>query len=186
MAVLLSLNTTIYVGISFTLFTWFVLAPITLYYAYQFWTNRKKHYIAKRHPNLVIICIISLLINSMIIKPYSFYIDIHFYSEHNLYETIIFNKIFSTLITWYTLLIALLLNIRLFKIYYDWNKSKHLLSMKWKLQTIYYNQQSIKYKSYLLPWTLNKFGSFIGNIKSLIFISILWFIIAEIIIVLST
>lgn len=192
-------DTAIYIGIASTIFAWLILAPIVLYHTYNFYKSRNEDYIAKRHPNLVLITNFSLIIDSLLVRPFSVYINIKHNNETSINGQLIFDiGTLSKMIAWTVLFTSLLLNVRLFSTYYDWTKSKHLLSAKWKSQTIFNQQEtddcdhydndkcnnghyqnSIKLKN-KIPWTMTKYGRLIGNTKLLITISLIWFIIAEI------
>ena len=179
----------IIIHITCTVFAWLILTPIVLYLTYTFYKSRHNEaHIAKRHPKLVIIINFSLIIDAIIVRPFSVYVDIAIntsYSDDNRQGLVTFDiKTISAMIAWTVLFTSLLLNVRLFSTYYDWTKSKHLLSAKWKSQTIFNQQNKIDNTSSTnhmqTPWTMTQLGRIIGNTKLLIAISLIWCVIAEI------
>ena len=145
---------------------WFILIPISLYYARKFWTlycqQPNEPFFAKRHPKLVISSSITALIYPFAFRPtIDFLTILHILPELNTLSSVLLNTVSCFI---------MFICVRLWLLYFDYSNAKNSYALKWK-------QQILKQDTHI-PWTTKykflgsiKFVSIIGAIASFIFIT---------------
>ena len=115
-----------------------IMTPIQIYFMYRFWQYKEKKisFFTKRHPSLVMFNCIVFNLYPLLIRPVVDYLRLnqHISNNHPL----------TTLCVNIPQLFSVLLALRLWLLYYDWNHSIFSLSIKWKSQIA---------ETSLLPWT---------------------------------
>ena len=96
---------------------------------------------------------------------------------------ILYGKIytFSIFLSYFLYFIALLILIRSWFVYYDWQRNAQLLSLQWK-KLLKYNSSIIQRNN---PWTLTC-SPYLGNMQFLISIAIFLFFITELVIIVTS
>ena len=121
---------------------WFIITPIQIFYGYRFWKLKQQNiaFFTKRHASLVISNAIMFNLYPLIFRPISDLILVNgFFPIHH--PAVL---MFSNLINCYALLIVM----RLWLLYYDFNHELHSLSLKWKSQITKHGNHT------QLPWTM--------------------------------
>ena len=116
-----------------------ILAPIQMYFTRIFWQYAKENisFFTKRHPSLVIFNCVIFNFYPLLIRPTIDYLRLNQHISH-----------IHPLITFcinIPQLFAVLLALRLWLLYYDWNHSISTLSIKWKSKIA--DNESV-------PWTM--------------------------------
>ena len=142
----------------------FILCPLSIYYTIQLWKLSKSNifFISKRRPLIVYLVVIFINIY-MIIFPITTSLPHHYHPLHDFHiheiELILSDSLF---------LIAYIVLLRVWLLYYDYKYEAHLLSVQWKRHIL--RQRDYK------PWTLRH--RWMGNTKIIIIAIITIWIIA--------
>ncbi len=129
----------------------FILSPIQFYYAYLFWQYKNQNiaFFTKRHPSLILFNILVFNSYPTIIRPFIDYLRINNLISHHHPFTIFCLNV--------TQMFAVILTMRLFLLYYDYNHSLYSLSMRWRSQMTPNTQTdlpseswTLKYKNYVI------------------------------------
>ena len=162
---------------TFILFTfvgiyWFIVSPIQLYFVHQFWNLKQENitFFTKRHPYLVVFTVLMFNLYPLIFRPIAAFLWIN--GLINAWHPLVL--LLENMLQTYAMLVI----IRLWLLYYDFNHELQSLSLKWKSQ-IAKDQSSIN-----LPWTIKY--KWMGNVRILCIIAFVFACIILLIAVLST
>ena len=103
-----------------------VLTPVSLYYANKLWSLNKRNipFITKRHPRIVILSVLLFNIYTVIIRP--------FMDFTSLYSIDL--GLFSAFLSSLSQIGMLIISMRIWLLYFDYNHELQTLSLKWKSQ----------------------------------------------------
>eukprot|EP01084_Bolivina_argentea_P087681 158353_1 len=147
-----------------------ILSPMSLYYGYSFWKFSKQNiaFFTKRHTSLVLVEVILLNVFIAIIRTSTDFLRLNqIIGKYGILSSLLLN-----LMQFYPVLIL----IRLWLLYYDYNYGLQTISIKWKSQITKQQKQ--------LPWTLRY--KWMGNLKILTIIATSICTILMLLILLST
>ena len=130
---------------------WFLITPVQFCYVHEFWRLKKQKiaFFTKRHPSLVLFNVIIFNLYASILHPILDFIQLNQLLELSHPLILICSNVLESL--------AVLITIRLWLLYYDFNHELHTLSMKWTSE--------ITGDDTNLPWTLKY--KWMGNLKIL-------------------
>eukprot|EP01084_Bolivina_argentea_P200391 342673_1 len=166
-----------------TLVNFVVFLPIIIYHLHRFWKYRSKEIIVKRRPKLVLVIVILTLIYILIFRSWCAFGDVLYPSLSNLNDRPLYhNYTFSIFLSYFLHFIALLILIRSWFIYYDYQRNAQLLALEWK-KLLRYNLEILEQNNSI--WTITC-GPYLGNSQFIIACAIFLFFITEMIVVLMS
>lgn len=143
---------------------------------------RRSEVIKKRRPDLVLVIVILLLIYVLIFRSWTTFGDLLYPNIASIEDRPFYHSYeLAIFLSYFLHFIVLLIFIRCWFIYYDWQRNAQLLSLQWK-KLLRYNSSIIKKNNSL--WTLTC-KPYLGNMQFLISVALFLFFITELVVIIT-